>query len=108
MSDEKKRYLPPWKVRIAQWKELKRSSDGGISLCGPLSHSVDVVSEDGFVCRFSDANPDSKATAQLISAAPDLLAALKEAVNIVPLGSSKVAAWITRASDAIEKAEGKR
>lgn len=51
---------------------------------------------------------ETEANARLIAAAPDLLAALKEAVEVAPLGTTKVAKWMGRAGNAIDKAEGKR
>lgn len=43
-----------------------------------------------------------------MAAAPELLAALREAVTLMPLGTAIRAEWMGRASAAIAKAEGRK
>ena len=50
---------------------------------------------------------DTKRTADLFAASPLLLAALKEAYVLMPLGTAKRADWMRRAMDAMSKAEGR-
>jgi hypothetical protein len=94
----------PWKVLIDpndEWPKIVAGSNTGKiianvnpeSFCFGVAELVDMPAE---------------ANARLIAAAPDLLAALKEAIKIVPLGSTKVAEWVPRAMNAIDKAEGKK
>ena len=58
------------------------------------------------IARLSAMSPEEMlANARLIAAAPELLAALKSAYALMPLGAAKRAEWMTRAGEVITKAE---
>lgn len=64
----------------------------GQDLCGPVIIRLDAQRFDDF-----PSGPD----AALIVAAPEMYAALEEAVRLMPLGTAKRAAWFGRASVAL-------
>lgn len=94
----------PWQVLIDPTDEWPKVVAG--SKIGKIIANVNPESFCGGVAELVDM--PAEANARLIAAAPDLLAALKEAIKIVPLGSTKVAEWVPRAMDAIDKAEGRQ
>lgn len=59
------------------------------------------------VVRNSGNDSEMRAMADLFSSSPTLLALLKEASSLMPLGTAKRAEWMRRAGDAIAKAEGR-
>lgn len=95
----------PWKVLIDpndEWPKVVAGSNIGKIIAN--------VNPESFCFGVADlVDMPAQANARLIAAAPDLLAVLKESLNVIPLGlSNRVDDWIIAAKAEIDKAEGKK
>lgn len=86
-----------------KWEVRPVGPHGDLAICW-----VGAGKGAGYVAKITHREGrDVMPKANLIAAAPDLLAALKEAINIAPLGLTPFVEWLPRAMNAINKAEGR-
>jgi hypothetical protein len=71
--------------------------------------SININNSTGYnIAEIHLPDDEDEANAQLIASAPELYEALREAVELMPLGTTVRANWLTKTSELLAKARGEK